>query len=142
MGTACRWTAACTIGALSLWAATAQAADLPKATQAMIKELKLTGQPFLDGMNDEASSAPAALIEAAKKEGVLTINGLSRPNGFRRLIAPFNERYPFLKVTSTLGNSFTRTTKPLIAFKEGRVIVDIVEGAGEELNNYKKAIAL
>jgi ABC-type Fe3+ transport system substrate-binding protein len=119
------------------------ASDLPKATQEMITSLKLAGSPILKNLDEEASSAPNELIEAAKKEGgTLTINGLSRPDGFRKQIAPFHERYPFIKVTSNLGNNFARTVKPLVAFKEGRIITDIVEGAGEELNNYKKENAL
>jgi iron(III) transport system substrate-binding protein len=125
-----------------LYAGATSAADLPKATQKIIAELKLAGSPFLEGMNEEASSAPAAVIEGAKKEKVLSISGSSQPEEYRKLIAPFAERYPFLKVTSEFGNNFARATKPLIAFKQGRVTFDIIEGAGEKLSDYIEAKAL
>ncbi len=120
----------------------ATAGELPKSTQMMVKALKLEGKPFLKGMDEEAGDAPADLVAAAKKEGTLTISGSIDADEFRKMSAPLLERYPFLKITYNSADTFARNIKPLIAFKEGRILADIVEGLGVNLSQYMKAKAL
>lgn len=121
----------------------ATAGDLPKSTQKMIKALHLEGKPFLKGMEQEASDAPPALVAAAKKEGgTLVISGSMDQDEFRKASAPLLERYPFLKIQYNSADTFSRNIKPLIAFKEGRILADIVEGLGVNLFQYMKVHAL
>ena len=136
---------ACSILALTLGvtaASGAWAADLPKSTQKMLQELGFTGDPMVADLDAEAQSAPAAMVEAARKEGVVEISGSIEQSDFRKMSEPFRERYPFVRLKYFSADQNLRNIKPLIAFKEGRVLVDIIEGLGVNLSDYVEADAL
>ncbi len=120
----------------------ARAAELPKSTQKMLEDLKLTGDPIVADLNAEANSMPASVIEAAKKEGVVDYSGSIDPKDFDKMTAPFRERYPFIKIKYSSGDQNTRNIKPLVAYKTGRVLVDIVDGLGVNLSDYTAAGAV
>ncbi|HET9150006.1 MAG TPA: extracellular solute-binding protein [Alphaproteobacteria bacterium] len=119
------------------------AADTPKATQTILKALKLTDDAKITAnLNEEATDAPAAIVEGAKKEKTLTISGSIRADEFQKIVAPFRERYPFLSVRYSSGDQNARNIKPLVAYQEGRVLYDIIEGLGVNLSQYRAAGAL
>ena len=121
----------------------ANAADLPKSTQQMLKELKFSPDDKLfANMDQEASSAPAAMVDAANKEGILNISGSINEDEFRKLVAPFKERFPKITVKYFSGDQNSRNIKPLLAYKSGTILVDIIEGLGVNLADYKAAGAL
>lgn len=112
----------------------AKAADLPKATLNALTELKLDAS-ILTGLEKELE-VPAAWIERAKKEGNLRITGSYDDKQFKVLALPFNERYPFIKITYMRGDLVARAVKPLLALKDKRIIADIVTGLGGMVNEY------
>lgn len=58
------------------------------------------------------------------------------------MTAPFVARYPFIKPSYTRGSFNDRAIRPLMAFKEGRYIADIVSGIGGAMPRYVEADAL
>lgn len=126
---------------LLMMAPVASAADLPKATQKMLKDLGLVGDPLVADLNEEAR-APDALVAAARKEGGFDYSSSFSPAIFSKMSAPFRERYPFIKIKYSSGDQFARNIKPLIAYKEGRILYDIVDGLGVNLSDYIEAKAI
>jgi iron(III) transport system substrate-binding protein len=118
------------------------AGELPASTQKMLADLKLTGDPIVADLDAEASSMPKAIVDAARKEGVVEYSGSIEPRDFDRMTAPFRERYPFIKFKYTSGDQNTRNIKPLVAYRTGKVLVDIVDGLGVNLSDYIDAGAI
>jgi ABC-type Fe3+ transport system substrate-binding protein len=100
------------------------AADLPKATQKILKKLKLP-MDYLKGTEAEFKM-PAAWVKGAKKEGAAVMLSTWRPKQFKKFIAPFKERYPYAKMEYRRAGRFERSMKPVLAFKEGRFVGDIL----------------
>ena len=123
----------------SAWAAPA-AAEMPESVKTVIKDLKVRPET-LKGWEEE-QNVPAAWIEGAKKTGALKIIGSWNPNEFRKLSKPFSERYPFIEINYTRGSSNTRTQQPLIAFKQGRHVADLLTGIGGAIFLFREANAL
>ena len=117
-------------------------AELPKSTAKMLLDLKLTGDKLVADLDTEAQSTPASVIEAARKEGVIEISGTIEPSDFRKMSEPFRERYPFVRLKYFSADQNVRNIKPLIAYREGRVTTDIIEGLGVNLSDYLEAGAL
>jgi iron(III) transport system substrate-binding protein len=117
---------------LSLPSATA--GDLPAITKGMLAKLGLA-ESFMAGLDDELN-VPQAWIDGAKKEQTVRITGSWDADQFRVLSQPFNERYPFIKVNYTRGDLTVRAVRPLIAFKEKRIIADVITGLGDYVNNF------
>jgi len=122
------------------WSVALPAAELPAASKKMLADLKFDPK-FLDGM-DEEYDVPAEWREAAKKEGPLRISGTWEPEQVDKILAPFKERYPEVKFDFDFGNRETRSVRPLVAFKQGRYIADIVDGVESQYFEYLKADAL
>jgi ABC-type Fe3+ transport system substrate-binding protein len=116
------------------------AADLPKATQTMLADLKLDPS-ILSGLDKELS-VPPEWIEGAKKEGVIRISATWDPAQYRKMVAAFQQRYPFIKHEYTRGSRQERIMKPLVAFQSGRIITDLLGGVGASFALFKKAGAL
>jgi ABC-type Fe3+ transport system substrate-binding protein len=122
---------------------TVTAGELPKATQQILKDLKFSpDDKIFASMDEEASSTPAAIVDAANKEGLLNISGSFNEILFRKVLAPFKERFPKITVKYFSGDQNARNIKPLIAYRNGSVLVDIIEGLGVNLSDYKTAGAL
>jgi iron(III) transport system substrate-binding protein len=122
------------------WSAPSLAADLPDATRTILSDLKLN-ESILAGLDRELT-VPDGWVEGAKKEGAFRITGSWDPSQFRAMTAPFVARYPFVKPSYTRGSFNDRAIMPLMAFKEGRYIADIVSGIGGAMPRYVEADAL
>lgn len=128
-------------GATLLTSLPVSAADLPKATQAMLKDLKLDPS-ILSGLDQELT-VPQEWIDAAKKEGAIRIGATWDPPQYRKMTAAFIERYPFIKHEYSRGNRQDRTLKPLLAFQtSGRVTSDIIGSIGATYAKFKEIGAL
>jgi iron(III) transport system substrate-binding protein len=119
----------------------ALAAALPQSTQAMLDKLKLPAEATA-GIDEEVNDIAPAIVEGAKKEKRVDISGSMDVKEFEVMVRPFKERYPFLDLRYSSGDTFARSVRPLIAYKEGRVLADIVEGLGGNISDYKEADAL
>lgn len=116
------------------------AADLPTATKKTLTDLKLD-ESILSGLDRELT-VPNAWIASAKKEGTFRITGSWDPSQFSAMTMPFVARYPFIKPAYSRGSFNDRALRPIIAFKEGRYIADIVSGIGGAMPRYVEAGAL
>ena len=115
-------------------------AEMPPSAQAVAKALKL-GPDILQGWEAE-HAVPADWIANAKKTGKLRIIGTWNPKEFNTMAKPFRERYPLLEINYVRGSSNTRTQQPLIAFKQGRHVADVLTGIGGAIFLFKEADAL
>ena len=116
------------------------AAELPQATQQILEKTKLPAS-ILSGLDKELEM-PADWLAGARKEKQLRIGGTWDPGQFNAFIKPFRERYPFLDVRYSRGTRFDRVTKPLIAYKTGRILMDVISGIGAEFQVFKDADAI
>lgn len=121
-----------------------QAADvpakLPKATEKLLAELKLTPE-ILSGLDAELK-VPQEWIDGARQEGALRMGATWDPAQYRKMTEPFIERYPFIKQEYARGNRQDRTLKPLMAFQAGRSTVDVIVGLGATYALFAKEGAL
>jgi ABC-type glycerol-3-phosphate transport system substrate-binding protein len=121
-------------------ASAASAADLPKTTQAMLKELKMDAS-MLSGLDKELA-VPQAWIDGAKKEGRVKIWTTYQRKPWGKMQRIFMERYPFIKVDhDRVNNTARRVIRPLTAFKTGRVLVDVITGLSGEAHLFQQAKA-
>ena len=116
------------------------AADLLAPTKAMLSELKLP-ESILSGLDKELD-VPAAWVNEAKAGKKLIILSTWDNNQFRKMAAPFKERYPFLDITYSRASYNQRVVKTLIAWKEQRYLADIVTGFGGGYFLFRDANAL
>jgi iron(III) transport system substrate-binding protein len=103
----------------------------------MLIELKKP-ESLLDGLDRELA-VPQAWLDGARKEGALTINGTWDANEFRKMMAPFAERYPFVKAREQRGDRQDRVIKPLMAYTSGRVTTDVIGGVGSRFAMFEQA---
>jgi iron(III) transport system substrate-binding protein len=119
----------------------APAADaLPKSTEKMLHELKLS--PTLIAGIDNELAVPAEWIAGARKEGTVKVLGTWDPGQFATMVGPFKERYPFVRVEYSRGDFNARALRPLIALQEGRYITDVLTGFGGSTYRYQRVGAL
>jgi iron(III) transport system substrate-binding protein len=137
-----KWLGAGLIGAAVTLAAThAFAADaLPKSTEKMLQELKLS--PGLMQGIDQELTVPGEWTDGARKEAVVKILGSWDVAQFAIMVAPFKERYPFIRLEYSRGDFNARALRPLIALKEGRYVTDVLTGFGGSTHYYQEADAL
>ena len=125
---------------LCLWgigdARPAAGAELPAATVKMLAKLKLS-PAILKGL-DQEMKVPAAWVAGAKKEGPLKLGGTWDAEQFAEMVKPLLERYPFIKIKYARATSHDRVNKPLIAFRTGRIITDVISGVGSKFGLFKK----
>jgi iron(III) transport system substrate-binding protein len=70
------------------------------------------------------------------------INGTASSDQSKKLYGTFKERYPFLTVEHNDLSHEARVIRPLVAFKSGRVVADILSSIGSTFYAYKEANAL
>lgn len=117
----------------------ANAADLPKPTQAMLKALKLNPE-ILSGVDDELKVPQAWLDAANNKEKEVIIYSTHRPKDWKKINDVFSARYPGIKVKqSEVRTSARRYIRPLAAFKEGRYLTDITIGLSGNVYLFRQA---
>lgn len=134
-----RWMAPVLALALLLPVA-APAQEMPPAARKIVAQLKLAPD-LLAGWEAE-HKVPASWIAGAKAEAALKINGSWSPREFDTMAAPFRERYPFIDIIYSRGSNNTRVRVPLIAYKEGRIVTDIITGIDSSINQFRAANAL
>jgi ABC-type Fe3+ transport system substrate-binding protein len=124
-----------------LGAAPAAAAEFPAATVKYLQQAHLSAD-IMKGIDQELA-VPGDWIEGARREGTVRIIGEWDPKQFAIINAPFAERYPWLRVVHTQASTMNaRAVAPLVAFKQGQYIADIVTGFGGAVPDYKKENAL
>ncbi len=137
------WRNACAFGivsALTAWALSASAADLPAATRKMLAELKTDASAL--GNLDKELAVPKSWVDAAAKEGAVKIAGTWQAPNFARMIAPFRERYPGVRIDYIQASRYDRVIKPLMALSANRVISDVISGLGGHYEEFRKLDAL
>lgn len=128
------------VAALAFGPAAEAWAETPASAAKLAKQYEVPAD--LMAKWEAEHKVPAAWIAGARKEGKIRFSGASRPRDFARMIAPFRERYPFVEVEYTRGSRGTRVVKPLVAFREGRFITDIVAGINTRLDLFKQVNGL
>lgn len=115
---------------LALFAAAA-AADLPKATQKALTDLKLDAT-LLEGLDAELD-VPKAWLDGAKEEKEAIISGTWDAREFRDMTAAFRERYPFVDLKYERASTSGRGMQVLIALGEGRVTADVMTAIADAI---------
>lgn len=123
-----------------LFATAAGAADVPKATQKALAELKLDAS-ILNGLDAELN-VPKVWLDAAAKEEEVVILGTWGNRGFRNMTEPFRERYPNIKLNYHRTNTSGRGMKVLIALREGRIIADVLTAVADAYIQFERSKAL
>ncbi len=95
---------------------------------------KLNGLP--------AEKREKALIEAARKEGQLTIYSSTQQAHLTPLTQTFNRKYPFLKINAFRVSSQRQATKVQMEFRAGRHEVDVINGLPAEAYQIQQIGAL
>jgi ABC-type Fe3+ transport system substrate-binding protein len=111
----------------------AHADDLPKATQALLSKLNQS-PAVLDGLDQELA-VPPAWIEKARQNPVVKATGSDDLALYAQMIKPFQERYPFIRLEYSSGSANERVVKPLVAYRTGRPVADVVfsmDGSGSD----------
>src|SRR5438128_1832079 len=119
---------------------TALAAPLPKATEEMAKKLKLDPKSLVN--IDKELQVPQAWLDGAKKEGKLRVFSTLDPGQAEVLFRPFKERYPFIAIEYSRASHEDRAIRTIVAYKNKRVLTDIVTGLGGSFFMYKEINAL
>src|SRR4029077_13601572 len=110
------------------------AADLPKAPQKAVADLKLDAG-LLNGLDAEFN-VPKAWLDGAKDEKEVIISGTWEPREFRDMTAPFRERYPFVNLRYERAGTTERGMQVLVALNEGRVLVDVMTSIADAILYY------
>ncbi len=115
--------------------------ELPASTKKYLKSLKLA-EDVMNGV-DQDLALPQEVIDGAAKEGMVKVSGTWTQKEFAILDAPFVERYPKVKVVYSEAKTMnSRAVAPLVAFKQGQYLTDIVTGFGGAAPEFKKENAL
>jgi ABC-type Fe3+ transport system substrate-binding protein len=114
----------------------AQAEDLPKATQAMLKKLDQKPE-ILNGLDQELA-VPSDWIEKARRQPTVKITGADDVAPYAQMIKPFQERYPYIRLQYDSGSANERVIKPLIAYRTGRFVADVVFSMDGSAAEYAK----
>lgn len=115
------------------------AAELPKATQEMLKKLKLPAAFLAD--IDRELEVPKGWMEKARSEGKVRFMSTEEVAEAKTMLAPFRERYPSIDV------EFINSTRPervrvLVSYKSGKVTVDILDAITGSIDAFHEANAL
>lgn len=116
------------------------AAPLPKSTDEMLKKLKL--DPSTLANIDKELEMPKAWLDGARKEGKLRVFSTFDPGQFDTLARPFKERYPFIEIEYSRASHEDRAVRTLVAYKNKRIVADILTGLGGSYFMYKEVGAL
>lgn len=115
-------------------------APLPKSTDEMLKKLKI--EATLLANIDKELEVPKAWLEGAKKESKLRIFSTIDPNQAEVLFRPFKERYPFVALEYSRASHEDRAVRTIVAFKNKRLVTDIITGLGGSFFMFKEVNAL
>ena len=116
------------------------AAPLPKSTEEMLKKLKLDASVLAN--IDKELEVPKAWLDGARKTGSLRIYHTMDPPQADLLFRPFKERFPFIAIEYSRASHEDRAVRTLVAFKNKRILTDILTGIGGSFFLYREAGAL
>ena len=116
------------------------AAPLPKSMEEMLKKLKLDASALAN--IDKELEVPKAWLDGARKEGKLRIFSTFDPGQLEVLARPFKERYPFIEIEYSRASHEDRAVRTLVAYKNKRIVTDILTGLGGSYFMYKEVGAL
>jgi iron(III) transport system substrate-binding protein len=116
------------------------AAPLPKSTEEMLKKLKLDASVLSN--IDKELEVPKAWLDGARKEGKLRIYHTVDPPQAEVMFRPFKERFPFISIEYSRASHEDRAIRTLVAFKNRRIVTDILTGLGGSFFLYKEVGAL
>ncbi len=126
--------------AAGLAAAPLMAATLTDADKAMLATKKLD-PAILDGLDQELA-VPQAWIDGARKEGTVRARQSESERPMEKLVKVFEARYPFLKVEYVTARGRELLIAPLLAYKNGTYLSDVIEGFNGTQDQFAKAGAL
>lgn len=128
------------IGLMTILATAATASELLNTTKAILQELKMNPS-VLDGLDAELA-VPADWVEKARQETKLRVYGTWDVPEYNAYSKAFRERYPFIDIAYTRATRQDRSMRPLIALREGRVVVDVISGLGSNIFAFREQDAL
>lgn len=122
-------------------------ADAPKAAESAKAEAAKPGaeaaKPAVKlGTLDQELAIPASWLEAAKKEGKVVMITSTDKEVAAKINEAFKKRYPGIEPQMEEGSEEVRTVRTLTEFKAGRNRMDIIQGVGGFMKEYKEAKAL
>ena len=115
-------------------------APLPKSTEEMLKKLKL--DPSILANLDKELEVPKAWLDGARKEAKLRIFSTVDPGQMDVLSRPFKERYPYVNIEYSRASHEDRAVRTLVAYKNKKIVTDILTGLGGSYFMYKEIGAL
>jgi iron(III) transport system substrate-binding protein len=116
------------------------ATPLPKATEEILKKLKLDAS-ILSNIDKELE-VPKSWLDGAKKESKVRIFSTMDPGQAEALFRPFKERYPFIAMEYSRASHEDRAVRTLVAYKNKRIVTDVLTGIGGSYFMYKELNAL
>jgi iron(III) transport system substrate-binding protein len=124
------------------WASafSAAAPQLPKATVEDLKKVKLDPSVLSD--IDKELAVPQSWIDGAKKERHLRIFSTFDPPQADALMRGFKERYPFIQIEYNRASHEDRAIRTLVAYKNKKIVTDIVTGLGGSFFMYREIGAM
>ncbi len=128
----------------SLLACCAGGVALAEVPQAAVKLLSEKGLDVEQIRKAEARdlAIPSDWLEKAKAEGKVTYISTSTADQAARYLAAFRERYPDVEVEFIEGVGSNTTTQPLMAYKAGSLLTDVIAAFGQVMPDYRQADAL
>ena len=115
-------------------------APLPKSTEEMLKKLKL--DPSILSNLDKELEMPKSWLDGARKEGKLRVFSTFDPPQADVLFRPFKERYPFIAIEYSRASHEDRAVRTIVAYKNKRIVTDVLTGLGGSFFMYKEINAL
>lgn len=126
--------------AVALAGTSVTAQTLTPATQAMLRALGLKPD-ILSGLDRELA-LPPAMVEAAKMEGKFRVSGTMDVEQFEVVMRPFRARYPEIRAEYTYASYANRALRVLTAYRQGRVLFEVMTGFGGAASQFKESGAL
>src|ERR1700732_2386518 len=101
-----------------------RAADLPAATKAELRDMKLD-ESIMAGLDQELAM-PQAWFEGAKKEPPVQLLGTWSAEEWKVLSQSFRARYPSVKIDYVRSSRDNRQVQVLLAYRQGRYVADVI----------------
>jgi ABC-type Fe3+ transport system substrate-binding protein len=126
--------------AVAMTGSPASAVELTAADQEMLAAKKLDAK-ILDGLDAELA-VPQAWLDGAKKEGLVQIRMSAGDRQMTDVLKVFRARYPFLKTEYTQARGRELLIVPLLAYKQGTYVADMVGDFNGTQDQFVEAGAL
>ena len=126
--------------ALALAPAGSRAENFTAETTKLLKESKL-GPEIMAGLDKELAM-PAAIVEGARREGLVKARMTLNVKEFAKVAPVFEARYPGVKIEYIHGIGRERAVAPLLAFKRGTILSDVLFAIDSQERDYREAKAL